>query len=90
MWDGNTAINLNDFLDPITKADGWVLNAAQDINDLGWIVGTAGNTRTGATHAFLLSVNSVPEPGTISLTLAGIGLILTLRRKKKSVLTGCA
>ncbi|MFC1782969.1 LamG-like jellyroll fold domain-containing protein [Planctomycetota bacterium] len=49
-------INLNDLIDPNT---GWILNAANKINDNGWIVGNGINP-DGYSHAFLLV--PFPEP----------------------------
>ena len=41
LWNGTTAVDLNNFLDAKTQAAGWVLMFANDINDKGAIVGTA-------------------------------------------------
>jgi probable HAF family extracellular repeat protein len=48
--------NLNDLVDP---ASGLTLNAANDINDLGQIVGY-GTTAGGQIHAFLLDPMAAP------------------------------
>lgn len=63
-------IDLNTLVD---LPDGWVLRQANDINDDGWIVGTATDD-LGYTHAYLL----IPEPAT--MTLLGPAVML-LRRK---------
>ena len=39
LWNGTTAIDLNDFLDDSIKTTGLVLESAVAINDSGWIVG---------------------------------------------------
>jgi hypothetical protein len=43
------------------------------INNNGWIVGSALNTKSGLTDAFLLSVNAIPEPETFALMLLALG-----------------
>lgn len=80
LWNGTTATDLNSFLDPSMVAAGWVLTEAHDINDKGWIVGTALNA-TGS-HAFLLA--PVPEPETYAMLLAGLGLMGVLARRRKA------
>ena len=85
IWsDGGPMTDLNGLLDASTISAGWVLLGANDINDSGWIVGTASNKITGQQHAFLLSVAAVPEPETYTMMLAGLGLmgIMTRRRKQ--------
>lgn len=72
LWDNFTIIDLNSFLDPDIVSAGWVLRSANDINDHGWIVGTAENIITGSRSAYLLSVNAIPEPTILSLLIIGI------------------
>jgi probable HAF family extracellular repeat protein len=63
IWDGDAAIDLNALVDPSVLAAGWVLERANDINDLGWIVGSARNTVLGYTHAFRLEhIAGPPHP----------------------------
>jgi hypothetical protein len=38
-------------------------------------VGTAFNSKTSETHAFMLSVGAVPEPETYALMLAGLAAV---------------
>ena len=86
IWQGNTAVNLNRFLTPAEVQAGWVLTSARDINDNGWIVGNASNTKTGANDAFLLEVSPVPEPETASMLLAGAGLLcMALRGRRQEI-----
>ena len=73
------AVDLNSLIDPVA-ADGWVLTAANDINDSGMIVGTA--SRNGETRAFLLSVSAVPEPASVALMLAGLALVAGVAHKR--------
>lgn len=82
LWNGTDATDLNSFLDSKTIAAGWVLNAANGINDRGLIVGSASNTLLGIdSQAFLLS--PVPEPEVYAMLICGLGLLgfLSLRRK---------
>ena len=82
LWDGTTTTDLNTFLDANTVSAGWVLNYANDINDNGWIVGSASNSLLGiGSHAFILA--PVPEPETYSMILLGIGLIGFVVRRRR-------
>jgi probable HAF family extracellular repeat protein len=59
---------------------GWTLTDAQDINNLGQIVGYGYNDKWQA-RAFLLS--PVPEPEIYAMLSAGFGLMgLVLRRRR--------
>lgn len=76
--------DLTSLLDSSTVAAGWVLLEARDINDDGWIVGTARNTVTEVEHGFLLS--PVPEPTRLALTAWGFGILCwfaAFRRKRR-------
>jgi probable HAF family extracellular repeat protein len=73
LWNGATIADLNNLLDAGTANTGWVLVAANGINDRGWIVGDAINTQTHQFRGFLLT--PTPEPETYMLFLAGLGLI---------------
>lgn len=80
LWDGAGMTDLNRMLDAGSVGAGWVLIGAQDINDHGQIVGTAHNTITGQTQAFLLS--PVPEPGAYAMMLAGLVLVAAGVRRR--------
>lgn len=69
-------------LNTMTDASGagWVLNTANDINNLGQIVGYG--QINGEYHAYLATPNSVPEPAT--LALLGLGATALLRRKSRA------
>lgn len=75
LWDGSNAIDLNSFLSAETRAAGWVLIEATDINDAGTIVGAAINRQTGAQHAFTLAPSPVPEPSNTALMFCGMLII---------------
>jgi probable HAF family extracellular repeat protein len=84
VWNGTTATDLNSFLDASTVSAGWVLYQATGINDNGWIVGNAYNSRLFENHAFLLSVTAVPEAETYAMMLAGLGLMGFVARRRKN------
>lgn len=84
LWNGTSATDLNSLLDASVVSAGWVLNVANGINDNGWIVGTAYNTLSGASHAFLMSVTAVPEPETYGMMLAGLGMLGFMARRRKN------
>ena len=54
LWQGTVATDLNTVLDAATRDAGWYLSGAVAINAHGWITGTASNTLTNETRAFLL------------------------------------
>jgi len=83
LWNGATATDLNDVLDTETLSVGWLLLDAADINDSGWIVGTAYNTVTDQIQGYLLSISSVPEPATYALMLFGFGVPGVFARRRK-------
>jgi len=77
IWDGQQVSFLNDL---IPADSGWTLQDANDINDLGQIVGSG--TLGGVTRAFLLT--PIPEPSSVLALLsglAGIGGMVVRRRK---------
>jgi probable HAF family extracellular repeat protein len=84
LWSGTEAIDLNIYLDKSLVDAGWVLTGADDINDQGWIVGSAYNNLTQQSHGFLMA--PIPEPETYAMLLAGLGLMAAVvsrsRRRK--------
>ena len=86
LWNGYEVYDLNNFLDAGSKSAGWVLTDALDINDQGWIVGTATNFQTDESHAFVLSSDNaippVPEPSTYAMLIAGLGMLAFMTRHK--------
>jgi len=81
LWSGDAVTDLNTFLGATDRAEGWYLQSANDINDFGVIVGIEANSVTGATRAFELS--PVPEPGSLALAFAGLGLLGLVARRKR-------
>jgi len=59
----------------------WLMNDAVDINDTGWILGTAQRVSDNTFHQVLL--RPVPEPSAALLLLAG-GLLLRRHRRRES------
>jgi probable HAF family extracellular repeat protein len=82
LWQGNVAVDLNTLVDPSLAVAGWVLSNAADINDNGWIVGTTTNSVTGVSYGYLLTPSAVPEPQTTGLLLAGLGLLMALKKRR--------
>lgn len=61
LWNtpDSAPIDLNLYLDRSQLDAGWRLANATDINEQGWIVGTAINNKTYETHAFVLTANGI-------------------------------
>lgn len=86
LWNGTSYTDLNSFLDASMASEGWELIDAKDINDMGWIVGTAYNYKLGQNRPYLLT--PVPEPESYAMLLAGLGLLgAFLRRVKQQTQT---
>lgn len=64
LWlDRYTALDLNMFLPAALREAGWILRDATDINEQGWIVGTAENKRLYKRHAYVLKpLTPLPTP----------------------------
>jgi len=75
LWDNGFMYNLNDL---IPDNSGWTLSFANDINDLGQIVGQ-GHYMGGQSRGFILTPTNTPEPATILLLSLG-GLFLRRHR----------
>ena len=80
LWQNDAMIDLNTLLPGYARQAGWVLNAASGINDYGWIVGSAWNAHTGATHAYLLA--PVPEPSSWAMLLGGLCALIWVARRR--------
>lgn len=83
LYTGNgPMLDLNSLISP---SSGWTLLDATDINDNGQIVGRGYlATDPSVCHAFLLTVNTIPEPSTLSLFTAGvIGLFAHAWRRQR-------
>ena len=77
LFNGTTMTDLNTLINPIS---GWTLVEAQDINDIGQIVGYGFNSG-GQEHAFLLT--PVPEPSTGFLLCIGVVSLLAYAWRKR-------
>lgn len=67
IYTGGTMVDLNSLIDP---ASGWLLEAANGINDAGQIVGTGMNPQ-GQTEAFILNPAGASAPQVASVVVAG-------------------
>jgi probable HAF family extracellular repeat protein len=74
--------DLNTLIDPSL---GWVLLAANDINDAGVIVGYGFNNFTGLTHAVRLQPTPDPPPVCTFHCLRSISIVLRARDEARSV-----
>lgn len=79
LWNRGSLTDLNQFLGGQDQAAGWYLETANDINNAGVIVGNEVNRLTGATRAF--EISAVPEPTSVVLALAGLGLLVFVARR---------
>jgi len=73
LYDHGTMYNLNDLIDPNS---GWIVQAANGINDHGQITGY-GNF-FGVQHAYIMT--PVPEPGSLTLLITTLFFLRTIRR----------
>lgn len=83
LWDGDSIINLNDYLDSSYSQEGWILREAMEINDSGWIVGNAFNRKLNLTKGYVLSVSSVPEVSTHAMLLVAFPILVCVFRRKR-------
>jgi probable HAF family extracellular repeat protein len=79
LWKNGVLTDLNTFLSAQLKNEGWSLVSAAGINDNGWIIGLAADSNFNY-MPFLITA-SVPEPGAYLMLLAGLGLIVLVRRR---------
>lgn len=81
LWYGGRAIELNSFLSQAQRDAGWHLASAVAINDHGWIVGQAFDG-WGTGVGYVLSIPAVPEPASMAMLLAGLGVIGVAARRR--------
>lgn len=74
-----------------SSADGWKIYWAVEMNDNGWIIGTATNDLTGDEHMYVLSPTSQvsPVPETDTFVLFSFGLIGFLALHRRRVIQQC-
>jgi probable HAF family extracellular repeat protein len=77
LYENGVMYDLNSLVVPDSS---WELTRASAINRDGWIVGYA--LHDGQMRAFLAKPTAVPEPFTLSLGIAAVGLFLRRRMKK--------
>ncbi|NHQ87912.1 PEP-CTERM sorting domain-containing protein [Iodobacter sp. HSC-16F04] len=84
LWAGQQIIDLNSYLSSEEIAAGWQLTSANSINNSGWVVGDALNSKTGESHAYMMSTPAMPVPEPETYALMGMGLLalLAVRRTK--------
>jgi probable HAF family extracellular repeat protein len=85
LWRDGAAIDLNAHLDATARAQGWVLESADGINDSGWIAGSTLNLQSGQQFAYLLApVAAVPEMHATWLACSGLAVLgmSVLRRRR--------
>jgi probable HAF family extracellular repeat protein len=78
------ADGLQDLNTLIDSSLGWVLLAANDINDAGQIVGYAFNNFTGQTHAVRLQPTAGPPPECTFHCLRSTGIVMQTQTVRKS------
>lgn len=78
LYTGGTMYDLNN----LVGSSDWLIGTAQRINDNGTILASGCHQQQGC-MSLLLSVTSVPEPGSMVLTLAGVAVVgARLRRRR--------
>ena len=88
LWDGNSIIDLNNFLPAGFAADGWVLYQANAISDNGIIVGWAENgtdLSTATWGSFKLTPSAVPVPGTVWLFGSSLAGFVGMKRREQGL-----
>ena len=85
LWDNGQLLDLQSMVND--TADGWTLLSANDINDNGWIVGTAINDISGDFHMYVMSptteVSPVPEAPNLVLLAVGSVILLGINKRYK-------
>jgi probable HAF family extracellular repeat protein len=89
LWNGGSGVDLNSFLSQSARDEGWVLQTANAINNLGWITGSAYNNQTFERSAYVLGqIPAVPEAGTLALWFAGLGVLAISSRRMRTRTAG--
>ncbi len=85
LYGNGVMTDINSLIDPTSPLALYVtLTEALAINDSGWIAANGTDSRTGATHAYLLSSAPVPLPAGVWLLLSGLCGIGVMGEKRFS------
>ena len=88
LWEGNSIIDLNNYLPADIAAAGWFLIWGTDINDNGTIIGWAQqglDPNAAAYGSFKLTPSAVPIPGAVWLFGSALAGFMGMNRRKQAL-----